>query len=52
MNMYVKANVLFKFGSLERLYVEMRLPYNQEKLANNKFGGLVTNVQFRNISGF
>ena len=31
--MYIKAKVLFKFGSLERLYVEMRpkkLPYNRK----------------------
>ena len=47
--MYIKAKVLFKFGSLERLYVKMKLLYNLKiwwKL------NLVPNVGFRNISGF
>ena len=43
--MYIKAKAIFNFGSLERLYVEMRpkkLPYNNMgNLAEIKFDGLV-----------
>ena len=42
MNVYIKTKVLFKFGSLERLYVEMR-SIMLFKIAIN----LKTDTQFR-----
>ena len=49
MNVYIEAKVLFKFGSLERLYVEMR---QKSYRISGKFGGLVPNIRFRNTCGY